>query len=516
MAIGQAGYGIVEYDRAEVRAMDTSPTYNAHPAPSPAPHFPYWRQALFASALLIGVAARLSYSWNAPFWFDETYSGVIATQTRFAAAVDWCLHELSGPGFYLVLWAWRHIAGDSDMALRLPSIVCSIAAPLLLYFRGHPDRDVRTFWAVLVLLWLPADVVAGEARPYPQLFLLGVLQAMAFRRLIETPTRGLALRWGLITACAILTSYNALAISGVQAVLFIARQRRRALAMGWPAVLPLLMVAGWMAAHLGFLLHFVRAQDASYSAMPLAAIATLPTILFGAPLLGLIILGVVAVTALLYWRPRQGPDANGLVALSGMIAVGAVFAIGFINPGFAPRYLTPSMPALLFGFALWARWQAARDSKPVAVVMALLLLSSAELVRSALTEPDRDPRHAFNFETASAWIDAGRPQRLVFFWDGPTSAAGDAPRLAEVGGYFLARAGHPIPVDVARAGRGDDPNAAVLALARQHPGAAILWLSNIDFGAKRVPQIAERDPRYQCRDFGGGLVTVTACRWRTG
>ena len=176
-----------------------------------------WRTAMLSVAALLGIAGRLAYGWHAPFWFDETFSGVIASQRDVGALVSWCLHEVTGPAYYMPLWAWEKLAGNGDIALRLPSLACSLAAPMLIGWKGSRDRDLRLFWATLVLLWLPAQVVAFEARPYPQLFLLGTAQAIAFVRLIERPGTARAAWWAGWTALAMLTNYNALVVGGVAA-----------------------------------------------------------------------------------------------------------------------------------------------------------------------------------------------------------------------------------------------------------------------------------------------------------
>ena len=46
-----------------------------------------WRGWMLAAALVLGVAGRLAYIGNASFWFDETFSGVIASQRDVAAAL---------------------------------------------------------------------------------------------------------------------------------------------------------------------------------------------------------------------------------------------------------------------------------------------------------------------------------------------------------------------------------------------------------------------------------------------
>ena len=201
------------------------------------------RSALIA-ALVVGVLGRLAYGYGAPLWFDETFSGVIATQPDFTRLLDWCLNELTGPAYYMPLWLWAKVSGSSDVALRLPSLILSIAAPLMILWRGSRDPALRRYWAILCLLWAPAFAAAWDARGYAQLFFLGAAQAILFLRLIERPTTCRAAAWTGVSALLLLTHYWSGVTFAVQALAFVAVHRRRALAC-WPAAL-LLASGRWM------------------------------------------------------------------------------------------------------------------------------------------------------------------------------------------------------------------------------------------------------------------------------
>jgi hypothetical protein len=136
-----------------------------------------WHLALLAAALIVGLGGRLLYSLNTTLWFDETFTGVIASQRSLPALIDWCLHELTGPAFYMPMWLWEKLAGNSDLALRLPNLLLSLATPLAVLRWGHRDARLRRWWAVFLLLWPPILPFAGEARSYPEIFALGVAQA---------------------------------------------------------------------------------------------------------------------------------------------------------------------------------------------------------------------------------------------------------------------------------------------------------------------------------------------------
>lgn len=43
-----------------------------------------WRAVLILAVLVIGVGGRLAYGWDAPLWFDETFSAVIGSRSARA------------------------------------------------------------------------------------------------------------------------------------------------------------------------------------------------------------------------------------------------------------------------------------------------------------------------------------------------------------------------------------------------------------------------------------------------
>ena len=471
-----------------------------------------WRAPLLAVTLLLGIMGRIGYSWNAPLWFDEGFSAVIATQLDFASLLRWCLTELTGPAFYMPLWIWVKLVGSSDFALRLPSLVLSLVGPLLILWKGSADREIRFWWTIFALLWVPMFVLAGKARPYPQMFVLGTLQAIAFVALLETPTTARATKWIALSVLLILTHYAAAVPCIVQGLAYLAYHRFRAVRT-WPAALLLVPLAAWASVHLPMVFAITFAPDSPYSGMPISAALYIPAMLLGINLTATIILAVIAGSiALLGLRrkPRVTPEL--VLALCGVASVVLLLVFGFTQAWFAPRYMMPTIPSLLFGFALWARWMAERDARPLLVVMAMMLSTASGAVWSILTEPGGDVRHLFNLQRPSAWLAEKRPTRLVMFWDGPTGALTSDEHLDQVGGFFLRREGAPLSVRIARAGTHDDPNRAVLDLAQAN--SAILWTANNKLPDSRAPRIERYDRRYECRDFGAGQLTMTACRPR--
>lgn len=474
------------------------------------------------AALMIGIAARLCAGITAPLWFDETFSAAIATQASIAALVRWMLTELSGPTYYSLLFAWERVAGDSNVALRLPSLICSIATPLLILWRGHPDRQVRMVWMALAALSIVGFDTATQARPYALLVLLATAQAIAFLRLVEQPGRARALAWTGVSALAVLTHYHAAIISGLQGVAFLLLCRERAVRC-WPAAAPLVPMALWMAYHIPFILSFTTKDTVWYGTLGIDALWMVPSLLTGLAWPGALLLiamsasfahdAIAAQRGRACWPYRPGETA--LVA-SGVVAMILVVGTGFVLPSFTSRYLLPYLPAILAGVALWIRRLGRHGPIVAAPLLCLMTGAATAQLATVVTQPDEDFRYAFNFEQPSQWIAEAGVDHVVMLWDSPTAALDDPDgHIASVGSYFLRRAGHEATFDVPKWPRHGDPNAILLARAGERPHTAILWAYDASIAGTRgrvhpwaIPTL---DRRWQCRDFGRTPITVLAC-----
>lgn len=481
---------------------------------------------LVASALLLGLARRALVGWDAPFWLDEAFTGAIAIQPTFSGLMRDCLHELSGPVYYTLIWAWEKLAGSSNLSLRLPSFIFSVAAPALILWKGGSRREVRLLWAALAALWLPGFNFATEARPYALLFFLATAQLILFHRLLEHPCRRAAFAWAGVSALLILTHYHALILSGLQGLAFLAFRRKAALST-WPAALVFVPVFAWMAIHLPVHLRFANPDVAWHQVLSLSSVKAFPDVLLGAgrpgAVLFLLLLGSISFDFLRAAR-KTAPLPY---AFSDMVAVGAsvaaiafVYGLGFLRPSFVPRYLIPFMPGFLFGLSIWLRvWGKRVPALPWLLILPLMWWVGSAVV-DRLRDPKIDPRWDFTWQEASKDIRASGATRLIFFWDNPTTALGYRELLQRTGGFFFDRDAVPIRTEslVLTGGGNTDPNRALLEAARGD--AALIWAYDSKVPktlAKRYPpRLSVMDPRWRCRNYGRETVTVLACMRPSG
>jgi hypothetical protein len=478
--------------------------------------------ALFGAALLIGLGCRLFSGLNAPLWFDETFSAEIASQTDMAHLIRWCLGELSGPVYYGSLFLWEKIAGNGDIALRIPSLAASIATPLLILWRGHADVRVLLIWAAIMALCPFTFETATQARPYALLNLLATAQAIAFIGMIGRPTRRSTLLWTSVSALMVLTHYHAAVICGFQGIAYLAICRMRAIRT-WPALVPLVPMAIWMAFHLPMLLRFASKDTVWYGLSGPDALWTIPWLLTGQRWAGALLLAAMFTSFLLdghaaIGRRRPWPYTAGETAavIGGWASVAVVMGIGFVVPSFSNRYLLPYAPVLLLGIALWTRHMMRFTPLAAAPLLCLMLGSAVSQLGAYVRNPHDDFRYAFNFEAPSRWLAAQGVRRLVLLWDNPTASLPDPDgHIAAVGSFFLRRAQVPVDTIVPSWPRAGNPNLILTNLAGRRRDTAILWAYDASVPGTRggvhpwrIPRI---DPLWQCRDFGRPPIAVLTC-----
>jgi hypothetical protein len=176
-------------------------------------------------------------------WVDEAIS---VRQARLPLGT--MLHELEStdvhpPLHHLTLWATVRTLGDSELAVRLPSILAGVALVPLLFYAGSLLYDRRVGW-VAALLAVPAPLLvwyAQEARMYALFMLLAVAAICAQVLAVREGRFRHWLAYTLCTAALAWTQYFALLPVVVQQVAFAAivwsrrhdRAARRRLLVGW-------------------------------------------------------------------------------------------------------------------------------------------------------------------------------------------------------------------------------------------------------------------------------------------
>jgi mannosyltransferase len=472
-----------------------------------------------AGLAVLGLAAeRVCLALVQPLWFDEAWALAVATAPDWRTVVHEAYADVNAPLFYLFAHAWTALAGPSDFALRLPSLVAVAIAgaiPLLGRVEGL-SRDARLAWAAMIFAWWGVDVfLAG--RCYGPLLALSVWQAVLYAELVRAPDRHRALAWSAVAALAVLTHYFALIPTAVQGVIFLATRGRRALRT-WPAALAFAPTLAWIAWHAPRLRQFASESLAWHP--PVDAIEAVrltgATLLPSNALLGLAV-AALAVAAGLGWRARSRRDLRPaadhlwVTAAASLLALVLALAIGAVHASLTDRYLIPLAPGLLLGLVLCAR-RTARPQLACAALAGVYLLAA---VRPAAFEAGLASRSPYGFEAASSALMRAGVSDVVFIWDHEVDQVMEPASLARVGDVFFARAGRAVRVRPLQVAPSDDVSRRAL-VAAVGPRPGVVWIYNRDghtAASARPPRIAALDPRWRCARWGDERVGSLAC-WR--
>lgn len=464
-----------------------------------------------ALAIGVGIVHRFVFAWGAPLWLDETYTGVIAAQPSVGGLFAWCRQELSGPVYYATMWAWEKFAGDSNTALRLPSLIASLGAIVLITIWGPPSRRERLLWAGLTAIWLPGLLYVAQARPQALLFLFGTAQAIAFLRCMEMRSRGWLTLWAAFGVLMVLTHIHAAVITGLQGICLIWTIRPKAREIS-PAFGIFAVAALWMPLQWSFMSGILKPGAAWYPLLTPGDLLQLSGHLFAENIAAH---AVVAIVLVVLWgrvakrrstgTPMPYARAEAMLALTAVASVLLVFAVGYIRPSFAPRYLFAYMPALLFGLMIVL----ARTRLLLGLMPSIVLVTwAASAALNAATYASKIAQQSLNpleFERGSDWLMANQARRVLFIWDNPSSALSGDARQAEVAGFFFRRENYPVQLRAIFLDHTHQTSERLAALANAE-GAAILWV-----GGGEVPSGLTMLPQFDCRTYGNGKSNSITC-----
>jgi mannosyltransferase len=359
------------------------------------------RPALWAGGLLLAITfaaygLRTLTLTSQSMWIDEVMA-LEFTDGTFKQTIDTIVQpEHNGPLFYLLLFLWRQIVGDSDFAVRYLSVLLSVLTiPLLFrWARAVAGRKVGVI-VVSLLALSPFTLWYGQEG---KMYALHMLAAVASSlMLFEAFRKGSWYRWlayGLLTPVVLYSHFFG--------ALLLLTQGATALLLGWRRWRRLLAYSGTMAAvvaaHLPLIrlglrvLEDYRPQERWRFFVGLQAIARdiLGRFFFrlaeydlqwwqAAIAGGLVLIGGLAAVL----KRRREPVA---VALQAWLPILLFYAVSFSVPVYAAKYLSSTLPALFILTALAIQWLA-RLWKPAGLLLlALGAMMLGSVVRD-LTEP---------------------------------------------------------------------------------------------------------------------------------
>lgn len=144
-------------------------------------------------------------------WMDELYSAFYSEPAFAFPAIyfERMVIDPHPPLYYLSLYGWRQIFGDSDAALRGFSLLCGLLLQLSIYFGTRAFLSVPTRLALLLLVSLSPVFLfhSIDARSYALLLLIAQLATLQFYALFRERHVDL---WGYarLTVLCLLASFT--------------------------------------------------------------------------------------------------------------------------------------------------------------------------------------------------------------------------------------------------------------------------------------------------------------------
>ncbi len=461
---------------------------------------------------IVALAERLWAERALPLWIDETWTAMIAGQPDWARFWHEAWLDVNPPLYYGFMALWTRIAGLSDLALRLPSVLFVIIAALLpLMWRGNAlSRSGRLCWSALLILWWPGFEISLDARGYGLLLLLSVAQTLAFAAVLEHPDRRTTGLWSALAAAAILTHYFALIPAALQGMALLVRERQRVVRL-WPAALPFVPPMAWLAFHAPRLADYARPDVAWYEPFTAELAAGFIQYLVGPPgwtqwvLIGAALVIVTAASLGRTMRPPQGTKELETAAVLGVVALLLLLGLGMARDTLTDRYLVPVVPPVLLALVMIAqRFERATLGHALLVLAFLIPLATPSDLQARLSA-----RNAYGFQQASQFLLPSAPTRLVFVWDHPAAKVLDPHSLEKLGRFFLARAGQNPAIRTVVLTPEQDGN-VLLSAAKDE---AVIWIYNRarNTSARRHKPDERRFEGRTCQHQREPWVGILAC-----
>ncbi len=472
---------------------------------------------IFLAAFAISWIARVTVAVDLPLWLDEAWTGAIVGQSSWSATVHQIWLDANAPLYYLFMHAWTGVFGLSNEALRFPSLIFSLATPLVVVATRIDGLKVedRLALAAVLTVWVEGLVQADEARCYALLTLLATCQTLAFARLMTGPSVRRTAIWAALGALVIVTHYQAVMLGAAQGIIYLRAHQVKAVRT-WPGGLAFLPAFGVLAWHLPKLLQFARPDVAWYDLADSGTLVYTMEFLTGSwwlyvlPVCGICFLAWRQMRRHLLVAEQAGPETPWLTGIAAVLGLLLMAGIGFFRPSFTYRYATPFVPGISLLLVLGARALTPAFPGARAGLMLMALLHSAEWA-------DRSAGHLwhpYSYEIASYDLLATHPSRLVFIWDHPAQRVETPEQYVAAGGFFFHRAGSTAEVTPVMVKPGEDANLRLLNQAKE-PGAVILWLYDTHVrgtsAAVYPPRIESLDPSFGCHNYGRGRIGVLAC-----
>lgn len=328
------------------------------------------------TALVLAVRLATLRAW--PLWYDEIFTARLAALS-YPQLITATAGDVHPPLYYSLTWLVYHLGGQSELAIRLPSLAFSLASiPLMLSLMTHlgVDRLTQIITGIGLAVLESQNWYAHEARMYAlfQFLVIAALLAAIMRRYTILAILNLAL----------LYTHNYAVFYVPLLGLFVLSRERRLGAWLWSFVIPLVMFLPWalvlmrqvQSTGAGYWLQPPDLGDVIYSVFAQFWNLGLPSQL--KPLTPLVSLGLVTLGVVKSHRQPWFPQLMLWAAGPFILAILA----SIIQPVYLFRGFYPSSPALIIlaasgiaGVRPSLRWYPGLVAAPLVLVSLWYLVS---------------------------------------------------------------------------------------------------------------------------------------------
>ena len=155
------------------------------------------------------VALDIIFAPQKELWLDETHSALLSTMS-FERMILFVKGDVHPPLYFIAIWAWQHLFGDSPFALRAFSIFVNSIACVLFFFLSRTVIQNKYFSLITFILFAFSPVLfwySVEVRMYALLILFTVFSIYLLFKLLYSKSNNLLLNIGV--GCALgLTFYT--------------------------------------------------------------------------------------------------------------------------------------------------------------------------------------------------------------------------------------------------------------------------------------------------------------------
>ena len=137
--------------------------------------------------LIIGIVIRFWGIGDKSLWIDEIYSYLFSSQKTFFDSFIFMFADLSPPIYYLTLYLWIKLSGNSELMLRFPSFLAGIASIIIIYFSTKKifNKQIALGSAILTGLSPVMLYYSQEARPYSLFVLFSIITVSIWIEIIN-------------------------------------------------------------------------------------------------------------------------------------------------------------------------------------------------------------------------------------------------------------------------------------------------------------------------------------------